>query len=186
MHFSLPNIFYFINEFNPEHIKKLDKKIAIIYRNYNENYDEKKIIKIKKLCKSLNLKFFLANNIRAVNKLNLDGVYLPSFNKSLDSLKLKNKKINIIGSAHNIKEMVQKKKQGADLIFLSPVFNVKKSKNYLNIFKFNLFTSIINRRTIVLGGINSKNIKKIKILNCYGLASISFLKKYNKISRLII
>ena len=118
--------------------------------------------------------------------MNLDGVYLPSFNKSLASLKLKNKKINIIGSAHNIKEMVQKKKQGADLIFLSPVFNVKKSKNYLDIFKFNLFTSIINRRTIALGGINSKNIKKIKILNCYGLASISFIKKYNKISRLII
>ena len=186
MHDYLPKIFYFISEFNPEHIRKLDKKIAIIYRNYNDKYEEKKILEIKKFCRQFRLKFFLANNIKMVNKLNLDGVYLPSFNVSLESLKLRDKNINIIGSAHNLKEIFQKKKQGAELIFLSPIFKVQKSKNYLGISKFNLLTASINHSTVALGGINSKNIKKIKILNCYGLASISFIKKYNKISKLII
>ena len=36
MHNYLPKIYYFIDEFNKEHIKKLNKNIAIIYRNYDQ------------------------------------------------------------------------------------------------------------------------------------------------------
>jgi len=182
MHDNLPKFFYFINEFDKEHIRKLDKKIAIIYRNYSEKYDEKKILKIKKFCKLNRLKFFLANSVAIVNKLNLDGVYIPSFNRDLSSLKLKNKNIKIIGSAHNLKEISQKNKQGVELIFISPVFKINKSKNHLGVTKFNFLTKNIKCQTIALGGINSKNIKKIKILNCSGIASISFIKKYGKVN----
>jgi len=62
--------FYFINDFDQNHIKKLPKNIAIIYRNYDENYDEKKILKIKKFCQANRRKFFLANDINLAIKLN--------------------------------------------------------------------------------------------------------------------
>tara|TARA_B110000211_G_C13896614_1_gene472010 strand:+ start:650 stop:826 length:177 start_codon:yes stop_codon:yes gene_type:complete len=42
MHNKFSTIFHFINDFNQQHIKSLDKKIIIIYRNYEEKYDEKK------------------------------------------------------------------------------------------------------------------------------------------------
>ena len=43
MHNKILNKYYFINKFDQSHIDKQDKKTAIIYRNYNEKYDEKLI-----------------------------------------------------------------------------------------------------------------------------------------------
>ena len=73
-------------------------------------YDEKKILEIKRFCKLNRRKFFLANNLALVQKLNLDGAYIPSFNKDINVTRLKTKNITILGSAHNIKEINQKKK----------------------------------------------------------------------------
>ena len=87
----------------------------------------------------------------------------------------------LLGSAHNLKEINQKKRQGIDIIFISPVFKVNKSKKFLDVTKFNILSNLINGKTIALGGINKNNIKKIKILNCYGFASISYIKEHNKI-----
>jgi hypothetical protein len=51
MHNKLPSFYSFVNIFKKEHIRKLDKKIAIIYRNYSTDYNKELIIKIKRLCK---------------------------------------------------------------------------------------------------------------------------------------
>ena len=115
------------------------------------------------------------------NKLNLDGAYIPAFNKCLSVYKLKNKNMILLGSAHNLKEINQKKRQGVDIIFLAPTFKVNKSKYFLNIIKFNILSNLLEGKTVALGGINKNNIKKIKMLNCYGFASISYIKEYNKI-----
>ena len=34
--------------------------------------------------------------------------------------------MTLLGSAHNLREINEKKKQGIDLIFLAPIFKVKK------------------------------------------------------------
>ena len=172
--------FYFIDDFNKDHIRSLNKNISIIYRNYSEKYDQEKIFKIKKFCKNLKKKFFLANDIRLANKLNLDGIYIPAFNNCLSVYKLKNKNMILLGSAHNLKEVNQKKKQGIDIIFLAPTFKVNKSNSFLGVIKFNILANLLNGKAIALGGINKNNIKKIKMLNCYGFASISYIKEHSK------
>ena len=83
MHDQLPKIFCFISDYDENYIKRLPKNIAIIYRNYNKNINKEEILKIKNLCKKTNKKFYLANNIKFALKLDLDGVYIPSFNKKL-------------------------------------------------------------------------------------------------------
>ena len=83
MHNNLPKIYYFINEFDQNHIRKLNKNIALIYRNYEKKVDEKLIKQIKKFCKIQKRKLFLSNNLKIALKLNLDGVYIPSFNKNI-------------------------------------------------------------------------------------------------------
>ena len=182
MHNKLPNIFYFINTFEENYIRKLDNKVSIIFRNYHEKYNEKLIINIKNFCKAQNRKFFLSNNLKLALKLNLDGVYLPSFNKSLNT-KMNNHKKNftIIGSAHNVREIKIKEQQRAKLIFISPLFTVKKSKKFLNPVKFNLLASKTTQKVIALGGINHLNFKKLKLINAYGFAGISYFEYNNNL-----
>ena len=173
--------FYFIDDFNKDHIRSLNKNINIIYRNYSKKYNHEKVLEIKKFCKNINKKFFLANDVGLANKLNLDGAYIPSFNNCLSVYKLKNKNMLLLGSAHNLKEINQKKKQGIDIIFLAPTFKVSKSNNFLDVVKFNILANLLNGKAIALGGIDKNNIKKIKMLNCYGFASISYIKEHYKI-----
>tara|TARA_Y100000590_G_scaffold142836_1_gene163910 strand:- start:1104 stop:1661 length:558 start_codon:yes stop_codon:yes gene_type:complete len=178
MHNQIPKIFCFIKGFNENYIKRTPKNIGIIYRNYDKIVDKEEIIKIRNLCKKTNKKFFLSNNIKIALKLDLDGVYLPSFNKELKiNYFIKKKKFKILGSAHNIKEIRQKELQKVNCIFLSPIFMTDKSKNFLGINKFNNLTKHTNKKIVCLGGIKKKNLNKIKLLNVYGLSSISLFKE---------
>ena len=95
-------------------------------------------------------------------KYKATGIYLPAFNKSgIQNLLSAKKNILVLGSAHNRREIKEKINQGCDAVFVSPVFQTKNSKT-----KF-----------YALGGINHKNLKKIKILNAVGFSGISLYKK---------
>ena len=170
------NKYYFISEFDTNNINKLDKQTAVIFRNYSQKkINTSEIIRIKRICKKKRIKFYLSNNIKLAFQLNLDGAYIPSFNKSLSHLSYSyKKKFKIIGSAHNLKEIRIKEKQKVEKIFLSSVF--KKNKNYLGINKIKLLSNLTSKKTVVLGGISQKNIKKLKILNNPEFAGISFFE----------
>ena len=184
MHSQLPKIFCFINNYEKNYIKILPKNIAIIYRNYNKNINIDEIAKIKNLCKKTNRKFFLANNIKIALQLDLDGIYIPSFNKELKiNYFTKKKKFKVLGSAHNIKEIRQKENQRVSCIFLSPVFITKKSNKFLGIHKFNNLKNCTKKKIICLGGINKNNLNKIKLLNIYGFSSVSLFKQNIKYIR---
>tara|TARA_Y100000741_G_scaffold53396_1_gene36743 strand:+ start:1778 stop:2299 length:522 start_codon:yes stop_codon:yes gene_type:complete len=170
------NKYYFINKFNPDHIKKLDNNISLIYRKYNSLININLIIKIRNFCKNDRRNFYLANDIKLALKLNLDGAYFPSFNKDLKHLNYTiPKKFIIIGSAHNLKEIRIKEKQNVSQIFISSIF--KKNKNYLGFYKFKKLSKITNKNIIALGGINNKNLKMMNLLNIKGYAAINLFKK---------
>lgn len=182
MHKYLPKIYYFIDSFNKEHIRKLNKRIAIIFRNYKKKPNISEIIRIKDFCKKTNHKFLIANYPEIAFKLKLDGIYIPSFYKKYDLNKyLKKTNFILIGSAHNLKEIRIKERQGVDQIFLSPVFQTKKSKKFLGVNKFNILAKYTNKKIIALGGINKNNINYINKINSYGFSSISYIKKYGQI-----
>ena len=168
--------YYFINKFDTNIIDKLDKQTAIIYRNYSsQNQSEKFIFAIKNYCKKKSIKFYLSNNIKLAVKLDLDGAYIPAFNKSLKHLAYSfKKKFKIFGSAHNLKEIRMKEKQNIDKIFLSSLF--KKNKNFLGINKFKILANRTKKNTVVLGGISKKNVKKLKLLNQPDFAGISYFE----------
>ena len=157
-------------------IDQQDKFTVIIYRNYLvKKIDELLILKIKKYCKQTGKKFFLSNDVKLAIKLDLDGIYLPSFNKSFKHLNYSFKnKFQIIGSAHNLKEIKIKEIQKVNKIFLSSLF--KKNKNYLGIVKMNLLSKLTRKKVVVLGGISRKNIRLLKLLNYPEFAGISFFK----------
>ena len=168
--------YYFINKFDTNNIDKQDKQTVIIFRNYSiKSQNEDVIIKIKKYCRKKSLKFYLSNNFKLAIKLNLDGVYIPSFNKSFDHLAYSLKKnFKVIGSAHNIKEMRNKEIQNVEKIFLSSLF--KNNKNFLGIYKFKLLAKNTKKNVVVLGGISQNNIKKLALLDHPDFAGISFFE----------
>lgn len=182
MHSKLPKLFFFINSYDENHIRKLPKKVAIIFRNYETQYSEELILNIKRDCQKQGRKFFLSNNLKLAIKLNLDGLYLPSFNKNINFNKSHfKKKFIIMGSAHSVKEIKIKEQQGVKLIFLSPLFKVKKNKNFLNPVKFNLLAAKTNKKVIALGGINQLNFKKLNLVKSYGFAGISYFMNQNNV-----
>ena len=170
------NRYYFIKKFDQSHIDKQDRKTIIIFRNYAQDIDEKLILTIKKYCKKKGNKFLISNNIKLAIKLNLDGVYIPSFNKDKKHLSYSVKKnFIILGSAHSIYEMRIKELQGVNSIFLSSIF--KKNKNYLGINKFKSLSLLSTKPIVALGGISNNNIIKLNLTYCSGFAGISFFEQ---------
>jgi len=170
------NKYYFISKFDTNIIDKQDKQTTIIYRNYNSKIlDQDLILKIKKYCKKSKVKFYLSNHIKLAIKLDLDGAYIPSFNKSTKHLAFSlKKKFNIIGSAHCIKQIRTKETQNVNSIFISSIF--KKNKNYLGINKFKLISKLTKKKVVALGGISYANLKKLKLLRNQDFAGISFFE----------
>ncbi len=119
--------------------------------------------------------FFISNNFKLALKHSLDGVYLPSFNNSLKhNVYGFRKNFQIIGSAHNIKEIKEKEAQGVDVIFIASLF--KKKRSFLGINRFNLLSKQTNKKIVALGGISKKNLHKLRLLKIFGFAGISYFK----------
>ena len=103
---------------------------------------------------------------------------MSSFNKRLDILNYRKLNFQIIGSAHNLREIVLKKKQGCSFILLSKLFTVDYNKDvpHLGVVKFNNYSRIL-KKLIPLGGIKKKNLNYLKNVFCEGFAILSEVKK---------
>ncbi len=178
--FIIKNKYYLIIE----NIKDIDlknikrkNKFCIIYRNNTSLIRRFELLRFRKECKAKSIKFYVANNIPLALYLNSDGLYLSASNKSLKALSIQ-RNLEIIGSAHNIKEIHLKRKQGCSSILFSKLFlvNYDKKAPFLGIIKFNNFLKI-NKKLIPLGGINSENLNSLKLVNSSGFALMSEIKK---------
>ena len=158
-------------------VYKLNRLISIIYRNYSNNINQREIKDLVNLCKRQRRKVYISNNIKLALKFNFNGIYIPSYNKVLKYKNLYKKNFEIIGSAHNTKEILNKEAQGCTKIFLCPIFQTKKNKKFLGVTKFNLIKLNTKKDIVSLGGINEKNLKKIKLCSVKSVASISWIKK---------
>ena len=176
MHYKFIKKYYFIETFKKSNIDKQDLNTTIIYRNYKKNYRVDEILFLKNYCREKKLKFLLSNNIKLSIKLDLDGAYLPSFNKNFSHLGFKFKKnFILLGSAHNLKEIRIKEQQNVNKIFISSIF--KKNSNFLGINKFNLISKLSNKEIVALGGVTKNNIKLINLTYSRSFAGISFFKQ---------
>ena len=176
MHKKLLKKYYFIEKFEKSNIDIQAKNTTIIYRNYKNKYNIKELVELKNYCKKKNLKLLLSNNIKLSIKLDLDGAYIPSFNKNYDHLSYSLKKnFILLGSAHNLKEFRIKEKQNVSKIFLSSIF--KKNSNYLGINKFKILSIYTDKKIIALGGISKDNLNLIKLTKSSGFAGISYFSE---------
>ncbi len=176
MHIKNLKKYYFIDKFDYSHLINLDKNISFIWRNKDKETLFKTLVELRDFCKLNNRKFYVSDDFKLVNKINANGLYISSTNKNLAHKSACHpKKFKIIGSAHNLREIKIKELQNVDEIFLSPLFKDKGNRQ-LNIYRYLNLKNFTSMKDISLGGISYKNIKKLKLINPYGFAGISFFK----------
>ena len=183
MHKYLPNLFIFLNQYNSKIFENNNTNIGVVYRNYNDPKRETELIKIAKACKKKRYQLFVSNDIKLALKVRADGIYIPSFNKTKKFLNLEKKNLTILGSAHNQKEIREKISQKCQAIFLSPIFYVEKSINFLNVYKFNSLARSNKVNILALGGITEHNVCKLRSLNIKGFGGIKIFKKKPALKR---
>ena len=157
---------------------KLKNKFTVIYRNIEKTENIANLLKFRRECKRKYIKFYVANDLNLLQKLKGDGLYLSAYNKSLKHLSRKKTIKNIIGSAHNNKEIYMKLKQGCKQIVFSRLFETsyKDKKGHVGIIKFNLLNNYI-QCLIPLGGIKRQNLLKLNLITARSFAILSEIKK---------
>ena len=106
--------------------------------------------------------------------MNINGVYISAYNKNLRHNNYKFKfNFKIIGSAHNYCEIVIKKMQNVEEIFMSPIFKHKK-RTPLGLYKTKIVFDVFRGKKIALGGVNEKNLKLLKLNKYSGFAAIDY------------
>ena len=83
---------------------------------------------------------------------------------------------------HSLRETTIKPK--VEDIFISSIF--KKNKNYLGINKFKNLISLTNLNVIALGGINQKNLNKLKLIKLKALQVFLILTKKRPLKRALL
>jgi thiamine monophosphate synthase len=169
--------FIFITDFDviiKNRIRRLKNLNLIYLHNFYDNLKIKALLDIRQFTRELKIPLYIADNYILAMQLKIQGIFISSNNKRSLPACIKNK-LKIIGSAHNQLEYFFKKRQECEVITLSPLFyNEKYSQNkILNIPRYNLISLYWQEKICPLGGIQSNNIKKIKLTKakCVGLKS---------------
>ena len=176
-------LFFFIeklNELNLDYVKKIG---AILILRNPEKVDLEDLKKFNKRCIGKKITLFVQNSVKILFLLRTNNFYISAYNKNqFKQLRKINRKVKIIGSAHNIPEIYEKLMQGCDYIILSRIFKTsnKFKKGFLGTTKFNLLTRNFSQKFIALGGINEKNFRLLSLLNIHGCAMSGDKKKAGK------
>tara|TARA_Y100000996_G_scaffold391992_1_gene354394 strand:- start:302 stop:877 length:576 start_codon:yes stop_codon:yes gene_type:complete len=158
---------------------KIRKKFNIIYRNLKFKEQIKDLSDFRRSCKKNGIKFYIANDTILLTKLKADGLYISAHNKNLLLNRFAEKGFDIIGSAHNQKEINIKEKQGCKTVIFSRLFetNYSYKKGHLGVRKFNTIYLRSKLELVPLGGIDEKNLNKMSSIISESFACLSAIKK---------
>ncbi len=171
--------FFFTSSLNyiiKENLRKF-KNISIIYNTDKNSLNVSEFLKIREFCKKEKIKIYFPDNIKLAIKLGADGLFISSKNNKI--FQPYKKSFKIIGAIHNQNEFYFKLLQKCEYFFLSPIFNNPKysDNKILGTIKFNLISHNWRCKLIALGGINSKNFKKIYLTKSTGAGFVSWINE---------
>ena len=136
--------------------------------------------KIKKICKKHKVKFLINNYPIIAKKIGADGCHIGQNDMNIKKAKniLKNKIVGV--TCHNSIKLVREAiKHKADYIALGAFYSskTKKVKYKANLNVLNSAKKITNIPIVAIGGINSKNYRKLLLNKADFLAISGFIWK---------
>jgi thiamine-phosphate pyrophosphorylase len=167
-------------------ILKLKKVSFFQLRLKKKSFKEKLIIgkKIKRICKKFNVNFLINDDVYLAKQLDADGCHLGQKDMNIsDARKLIGNKIIGITCHNSIKLAKIGIKNGADYLAFG-AFNSSKTKKIKFKASINLLktaSKITKTPIVAIGGINSKNYKKLLLNKANFLAISGYIWKNRKL-----
>ena len=167
------------NSFYSDLIKVLRlNKVSFFQLRLKKDTFKKKVVigkRIQKICKKFNVKFLINDDVFLTKELNADGCHLGQTDMSIfEARKLIGNKIIGVTCHNSIKFAKKALESKADYIAFG-AFNSSKTKKIKHKASLDLLKKarkITNTPVVAIGGINSKNYKKL-ILNKANFLAIS-------------
>ena len=188
----------FIYLISPENIENSDffKDLDLLLKNKNISYFQLRLKKqklneiisigkkIKNICKQNKVKLIVNDSPLAANKIGADGCHIGQNDGTIKKARLilKNKIIGV--TCHNSIKLVKKaSNEGADYIALGAFYSSKTKKIKYKASKKLLIDAkkITKVPLVAIGGINSRNYKKLLLNNANFLAISGYIWKNNKL-----
>jgi thiamine-phosphate pyrophosphorylase len=105
-----------------------------------------------------------------------EGVHLQKDNIPVAAVRSKYRNLIIGYSAHSLEEMKMVEREGADYVFISPIFQpLSKHSNLLphGLPALTKWTNQMEIPVFALGGVSSQNVSELAKAGCSGVAGIS-------------
>ena len=121
-------------------------------------------------------KFIVNGHLDVAVACQADGVHLQAGNISVKEVRKSFPQLLIGYSAHSREEILEAESQGADYVFVSPIFSpISKNEGLppLGIAKLKEWSSLVHIPLFALGGITAANLSEIEQAGCHCVAGIS-------------
>ncbi len=162
-------------------------KVSFFQLRLKKEVFKKKLIigkKIKKICKSFNVKFLINDDVLLAKKLKADGCHLGQKDMNvLEARKIIGSKIIGVTCHNSIKLAKLAIKNKADYLAFG-AFNLSKTKKIKYRASVNVLKNarrITNKPLVAIGGINSNNYQKLLLNKANFLAISGYIWKNKKI-----
>lgn len=145
-------------------------------KNQSEEEFLREAIEISSLCKKYNVPFIVNDNVKIAIECNATGVHVGQDDCEVSEVrKLVGDKMIIGVSAHNVEEAKKAVASGADYLGVGAVFSTstKADTDVLSFETVKAISDAVDVSIVAIGGINRKNILKLKGTGVDGVAIVS-------------
>lgn len=121
-------------------------------------------------------KFIVSGHLDVAVASEADGVHLQAGNISVKEVREKFPHLVIGYSAHSREEILAAQSEGADYVFISPIFSpISKTETLppLGVAKLKEWSALVHIPVFALGGITAANLNEIAQSGCHCVAGIS-------------
>tara|TARA_B100000989_G_scaffold255041_1_gene203810 strand:- start:879 stop:1430 length:552 start_codon:yes stop_codon:yes gene_type:complete len=178
---NLPEKWFFLKDLenkNLETLKKINSNIGVIFINkdYSSSVVSSREKSLFNFCRSNSITYLINGSLETAIRLRAKGIFIPINNLIK---KKSNKNLICATTVHNKQEIIISNSKKFDLVFLSSVFftNTHRKALPLNPLRFLNLSKFIKSNIYALGGVNEKNIKRLKCNKLHGFGGISFFKE---------
>ena len=134
-------------------------------------------LKLSEILKNYNAYFTINDRLDVAILTGAVGVHLPENSIPIKAIKSKFPNIIVGKSCHSLEQVLEAEKEGADYVYLSPIFKTNKKGEPKGLEYLKDVCKKVNIPVYALGGITEDKIDKVLEAGAYGIAGIRLFIK---------